>query len=252
MKYPQDYQWPNLKEFISLESHLGPIELTPIDEVDPYHPDFPASWRPLIGATKTASAALLWGRVAPFLPRFVQRVSQDLLGLFWAKTEHLGHFLVYLMDDWGDYHGMPSVFFAGPPATEAQIDAWEAENGILPAAIRQLWLSHAYIELKESGTIYSCGLQGPAPSVHLQVLGPRQLVDDPTQELECLAVGYCNKDYAWAVTRPISAKEWSDQVVIAEFRGSTFEHFIYDTLDEFFLGELESDLRDFRPRIPED
>jgi hypothetical protein len=217
------------------QNNIGWIEeWIDIDSHD-FQGKVPSSWIQLVNTPSSITVQEIWKTADNAMPRFLDYLSYAIIEARIALTK-VGYVLVYHLKEWlENYTDIPLYGFmaAGLPATEKDLKHFERNLGKLPISIRNLWLTHGFIQRRDESFLTSVVnsqqrlAQAPYPYLNRE---------DNWQEnhfLDCLAIANVNGEIVPGLSKSISSNEWEDNLVIIMRYDKGFTKKSVDSIDDW-------------------
>lgn len=239
---------PSWSEFQAEWGHWIPELFIASDTLASLIGNVPGEWIDAVKQPGRDSIAALWRGAADHLPRFVDYLANEILGLAIGKGD-IGHVLIYFLRSCverpvGVYH--PGFLFGGRPLSRAALDEFEREHGTLPASLVSLWSVHDFIRTKDEGTVASLDPASQAlAGAPRKRPAPLHAPDDPGEVRECLAVVDADRPSSLCLTRRPGENAWADRLVRVFTHGDVYLPAAWSTLDGMLTDWERSD---YRPR----
>jgi|GEM_PF-5371814 len=193
----------------------------------------PATWLELIEHPGAETIRAIWAPALAVLPRFVDYLSRSVDGAALLEV-HGFPTLVMALPDWDEQNCElgPGFCWMGIPTAGAQIEAFIAETGPIPASLEQLWRVANFINIKEHSLLCSLDATTRAMTEAPQVLPPLPKVEEPEGALECLQIAVINHQMVTCMTRPPGQRHWDDRLVQRFRRSDEISRSIRKRLDD--------------------
>ncbi|MEH2215333.1 hypothetical protein [Nostoc sp.] len=186
-----------------------------LEETQALSEQIPQCWIDLIANPCAVTIQKVWAKTADSLPRFIDYLTNSILEARVAESE-IGYLLVYFLKDWRevDINEYENGFMmTGLPTPEEDITKFEAQIGTLPASMRTLWLTHGFVQRRDSTFIVSLQPQ-QQKLVHAPKFYPARR--DRWQEgrvLECLGIADVVGEIVPSFSRQVGTSSWDDYIV---------------------------------------
>lgn len=197
--------------------------------------NIPPSWIELVKKPSSTAVQDIWKRANNTMPRFLEYLSYAIIEARIASTK-VGYVLVYYLREWLDnYREIPFNGFmaAGLPATEKDLRHFESNLGKLPVSIRNIWLTHGFLQLRDESFLTSV-LSTQQRLVHAPI--PYLNREDNWQNnhfLDCLAIANVNDEIVPGLSKNTDANEWKDDLVIVMRYDKGFTKISADNIDDW-------------------
>jgi hypothetical protein len=206
----------------------------------------PQVWLDLVKCPNANTIQNLWVKTENSLPRFTDYLSWAILDARIAESE-AGYLLVYKLKDWEEIIGLydseevayeNGFMMAGMPIKPSVLADFELEIGSMPDSLRDLWLTHGFVQLRYYNFLVSLNPKQQKLALSPTLFSSRRDSWQKDRVLDCLGIADLTGGSVPSLTRQPGTQAWLDYIVSVDRFGETMSESSQVHLDDMLSDWL--------------